>query len=162
MWFCCCYVCLSDISELTRCVVCFILLATQFLDPRPEDHSELTPLEKLSVVCGVRVRTAISLCRARTRGVWISITQLWGETFQGRYAKKKGIQSLARLWGSNAIWVPCMMPWPPWNSRMGRESLSPPSATNMQGSQVAGLVFQNTVQCDASSVQSDGMSKPFS
>lgn len=97
---------LSDISELTQCVVCFILLATLFLDPRPEDHSELTPLEMLSVVCGVRVRTAISLCWARTQGVWISIPQLWGENFQGPYAKKKGIESLASLWGLNAMWGP--------------------------------------------------------
>lgn len=53
---------LCDITELTQHVVCFILLATELPDPRPEDLGELAPLEKRSVVCGVRVRTAVSLC----------------------------------------------------------------------------------------------------
>lgn len=53
---------LSDITELTQCMVCFISYAAQFPDPGPEDHGERTPLEKLSVVDGVRVRTAVSLC----------------------------------------------------------------------------------------------------
>lgn len=53
---------LDGITELTQCMVCFIFLATQFPDPRPEDRSELTPYEKLPVACGVKVRTADSLC----------------------------------------------------------------------------------------------------
>lgn len=72
--------CVTSVSEPSAWSVLF---ATQFLDPNPGDRRELTPLEKLSAVCGVRVGTAISLCWARTSGVWISIPQLWGETLQG-------------------------------------------------------------------------------
>ena len=51
---------LSGITELIQSMVCFILLATQFPDPRPLGHGELTPLGQ--ALCGVqvRVRTAVS------------------------------------------------------------------------------------------------------
>lgn len=51
---------LSGITELIQGMVCFILLATQFPDPRPLGQGELTPLGQ--ALCGVpvRVRTAVS------------------------------------------------------------------------------------------------------
>ena len=52
----------DGVTESTQCMVCFIFLATQFTDPRPEDRSELTPYEKLPVACRVKVRRANSLC----------------------------------------------------------------------------------------------------
>lgn len=64
-----------------------ILLATQFRDPRLQDHGALTPLEKFSVVCGVRVRTAVYAELVHRECGFLS--QLWKETLQGPYAKRE-------------------------------------------------------------------------
>lgn len=56
--------------------------------------------------------------------------------------------------------VPCRKPWAPWNSRMGREGLSSPSTTNLQGNCVAGLVFHVAVPGDAFLCTPMGLTKP--